>query len=581
MNAGHLCGNRQGCLKGTRKGVLKDIDHWFVDEGGQRLFWLNGLAGTGKSTIAQSFAETTFENGKLGASFFCSRDFEDRNNLQKIFPTLAFQLACQYPHFRQNLLEVLKERPDVGHESLCSQMEKLLVGPLRATQTATLVIIDALDECKDKEPASALLSILSRHVDQIPTVKFFITGRPEPRIRSGFRLESLAPITEVLKLHEVKPEAVDGDIELLFKTQLTSLAKNRSDFDLTEDWPSPSDIRVLCQKAAGFFIYASTVVKFVASETNSLPERLSLITSLPESTIEEGRSGVDQLYTQILQQAFSGFHPGNGQQYIQFRNVVGAIVLLFDPLSIKDLSDLLGCSIQYIQNITRSLHSLLLVPGSIEDSIQVFHKSFPDFLMDLNRCEDQKFIVEPAVHHAEILVACLKLMEKRLKKNICNLGDFAVLSEAKVPSTHKKAHIGDGLEYACKFWTKHLLEIPSSSPHAEEVEKSIEKFFAMHLLHWIEVLAITGNFGVGVYAMNDIKQWYNMVSSVQFICQDLSSWIFRQELYQSGQMMANIFSWSTLMHSKTPPPTSTILFSHFLLPLLGFTSTTLQRPHLW
>ena len=58
-------------------------------------------------------------------------------------------------------------------------MEKLLVGPLKATQTTTLIIIDALDECKDEEPASALLSILSRYMDQVPTIKFFITGRPE------------------------------------------------------------------------------------------------------------------------------------------------------------------------------------------------------------------------------------------------------------------------------------------------------------------------------------------------------------------------------------------------------------------
>jgi hypothetical protein len=105
-------------------------------------------------------------------------------------------------------------------------------------------------------------------------------------------------------------------------------------------------------------------------------------------------------------------------------------------------------------------------------------------------------------------------MEKRLKKNICNLGDYAVLSEAKDPSTYKKAHIGDGLEYACKFWTKHLLEIPSSGPHTEEVEKSIKKFFTVYLLHWIEALAITGNLGVGVHAMNDIQQWYNLVSGV-------------------------------------------------------------------
>jgi len=513
-NAGYRSGNRQGCLKGTREGVLGDIADWLTSEQGQRVFWLNGLAGTGKSTIAQTFAETTFADGKLGASFFCSRDFEDRSNLQTIFPTLAFQLACQYPRFRKELLQALKERPDVGHESLCSQMEKLLVGPLKATAIPTLVIIDALDECKDKEPASAILSILSRYVDEIPNVKFFITGRPEPRIRSGFRLESLAPITEVLKLHEVKPEAVDRDIELLFWTQLTSLAKNRSDLDLTEDWPSPSDIKILCKKAAGFFIYASTVVKFVASEGDPPTERLSLITSLPQNTIEEGNSGVDQLYTKVLQQAFSDVHSDNNQRCLRFRNVVGTVLLTFNPLSIKSLSELLEHSTQQIHSTIRSLHSLLLVPESMEDPIHVFHKSFPDFLVDPDRCEDKRFFVEPIDHHAEILLACLKLMGNRLKKNICNLDDHAILVKGFF-----KDHIGDALEYACQFWTKHLLEIPSSSPYVEEVQRAIDRFFTVHLLYWIEVLVLTENLGVGVHAMNDIEQWYNLVSNVQVDCQ--------------------------------------------------------------
>ena len=409
----------------------------------------------------------------------------------------------------------MREGPHVGRESLCLQMEKLLVGPLKTTQITTLIIVDALDECKDKEPASAILSILSRYVDQIPTVKFFITGRPEPRIRSGFRLKTLAPITDVLKLHEVKPEVVDSDIELFLGTQLTSLVENRSDPDLTEDWPNPSDIKVLCEKAAGFFIYASTAVKFIASEAGLPSERLSLITSLPESTIEEGRSGIDQLYTQILQQAFSGIHPSNSQQYLQFKAVVGAVVLLFNPLSTKDLSDLLGCSLQYIQNTTRLLHSLLLVSGSIGEPIRIFHKSFPDFLLDPNRCEDEKFVVKPAGCHAEILLACLGLMEKKLRRNICNLGDYTVLSKVKALSTRKKDYIGGGLEYACKFWAKHLLEIPSGNPHVEKVQKAIEKLFKVHLLHWFEVLAITGNLGVGVHAMNDVQQWGNLVSGMQ------------------------------------------------------------------
>ena len=526
-DAGYRCGNRQGCLRGTRKAVLQEIERWSTGEQEQHVFWLNGLAGTGKSTIAQTFAETAFADGKLGASFFCSREFEDRSNLQAIFPTLAFQLAHRYPLLRKELLHVLKANPDIGRESLCSQMEKLIIGPLKAVRIPTLIIIDALDECKDEEPASAILSILSRYVNEIPNAKFFITGRPEPRIRSGFRLKSLVQITEVLKLHEVKPEAVDNDIGLFFRTRLTDLAKNRSDLDLVEDWPSSSDIKILCKKAAGFFIYASTVIKFIDSEIDPPSERLAIVTSLPQSTTEEGRSGVDQLYIKILEQAFHYVRSDNSQGYSRFRTILGAILLLFNPLSIKDLSVLLRQHPSHIRSTLRPLHSLLLVPDSTGDPILTFHKSFPDFLMDSGRCGDRRFFIDPAVHHAGILLSCLSLMEERLNQNICNLDDHAILSEVEDLPTLRKDHIGDTLEYACCFWTKHLLRIPGSDSCVEEVEKAIDKFFTTHLLCWVEVLALTGNLGVGIYAMKDVEQWYALVSTTLVVNCDLYLWPFR------------------------------------------------------
>ena len=512
--AGYRSGNRQGCLRGTRIDLLLQLERWLKDEQDHRVFWLNGLAGTGKSTIAQTFAEISFANGKLGASFFCSRDFEDRNNLQTIFPTLAFQLAYRYPPFREQLVQVLRANPDVGRESLCSQMERIIVGPSKATHIRTLIIIDALDECKDEEPASAILSVLSRYVDKIPNIKFFITGRPEPRIRSGFRLKLLQPITEVLRLHNDKCSLVDRDIELLFRTQLTDIAKTRSDCDFAQDWPSTSDINILCKKAAGLFIYASTVIKFVTFKSHTPTEQLVRIISLPQSTAHEGRSGIDLLYTQVLEQVADEVDADVDEVYSKFRTVVGAVLLVLNPLSAKALSDLLGTP---ALPTLRPLHSLLLVPESTEDPVQVFHKSFPDFLMDSSRCKDQRFFVDPAVHHTEILLSCLRLTGERLKRNICNLDDYAVLSEVKDLTSYKKEYIGDALEYACQFWTKHLLQIPINSPHAEEVQKAVEKFFKTHLLHWIEVLALTGSLGVGVHAMNDVGQWCALVSAMQTI----------------------------------------------------------------
>jgi WD40 repeat protein len=513
-DAGYLYRDREGCMKGTRIDVLLQLEHWLKDGQDKRVFWLNGLAGTGKSTIAHTFAEMSFADRELGASFFCSRDFKDRSSLRSIFPTLAFQLAHQYPDFRRELLPVLKSNRNVGRESLTSQLEKLLVGPFRTVQIPTLIIIDALDECRDEEPASALLSVLSRYVDEIPLVKFFITGRPEPRIRSGFRLELLQPHTDVLRLHDVKPDLVNSDIKLFLKAQLTNIAKNRSNCDFSKDWPGPQAIDALCKKAAGFFIYASTVIKFIGSQSHLPNERLDLVISLPQDTSCEGKSGIDLLYTQVLEQAFHEVD----QDFFHLKFVVGAVVLILHPLSINALSDLLmNCGTpSRIYNALRPLHSLLLLPNRMDGQVHVFHKSFPDFITNPERCKAKQFFVDPSIYHREILLSCLNVMKGRLKKNICNLDSHAVLSEVEDLFTRWKDHIGDALEYACCFWTKHLLETPSSGSHVDEVRKAIDGFFTTCLPYWIEVLALVGSLGLGVYAINDVEQWYTSVSGADY-----------------------------------------------------------------
>ena len=521
-------------MGGTRVDVLQHLEDWLENECGQRVFWLNGLAGTGKSTIAQTFANITFAEGKLGASFFCSRDFGDRSNLQAILPTLAFQLAYQYPLFCEKLLPILRANSGTGRGSLCSQMETLIVGPFQAVQTPTLIIIDALDECQDKEPASALLSVLSHFVDKIPLVKFFITGRPEPRIRSGFRLPSLQPHTDILRLHDVEPDVVDSDIKHFLKTQLSDIANNSSVCDFAEDWPSSDDLDALCKKAAGFFIYASTAVKFVASQCDPPDERLALIISLPQDTSHEGKGGIDLLYTQVLEQAF---HGKDEAFYLHFKLVVGTVLLISNPLSIKALSGLLKNSSTQsrIHSTLRNLHSLLLVPDNIDGPVRIFHKSFPDFLMDAGRCTDTRFFVDPPNGHREIFLSCLDVMKGELKKNICNLDNDTPFSEVKDLPAHRAAYIGDTLGYACQFWTIHLARTSGSSLDAEEVQKKIDEFFTVHFLFWVEALSLMGKLGTGVYALDDIQEWYTLVSCLWRIHSgypDLC--VFRQEFHADG-----------------------------------------------
>ena len=204
-------------MKGTRGAVLNGIELWARDFDRSPVYWLNGLAGTGKSTIAKTIAERLFADGRLGASFFCSRDFEDRRNLQVIFPTLATQLARKYIKFRSIFTPLIRSDPNIAYESLYDQMKNLIVQPLNESDISTVIVVDALDECEDEESASAVLFVLGRLVSEIPKVKFFLTGRPEPRISEGFRLPLLAEMTDVFVFHAVEPDQVDGDIRLLQK----------------------------------------------------------------------------------------------------------------------------------------------------------------------------------------------------------------------------------------------------------------------------------------------------------------------------------------------------------------------------
>ena len=102
-------------------------------------------------------------------------------------------------------------------------------------------------------------------------------------------------------------------------------------------------------------------------------------------------------------------------------------------------------------------------------------------------------------------------MEERLRKDICNLDDH-VSHEKSNPTTHYKTQIGDALGYACKFWAKHLIEVPNTSHGIEEVHKAINQFFTNNLLCWIGVLSLLEILDTDIFALNDVQQWYMLVS---------------------------------------------------------------------
>src|SRR5271155_4550765 len=85
------------CHPETRKALLMEIYRWADNPDGDCIFWLQGMAGTGKSTISRTVAHKLAKRGVLGASFFFKKGQGDRGKAARFFTTIAAQLVHQLP----------------------------------------------------------------------------------------------------------------------------------------------------------------------------------------------------------------------------------------------------------------------------------------------------------------------------------------------------------------------------------------------------------------------------------------------------------------------------------------------------
>src|SRR6266404_9086768 len=238
----HDC-KRVSCTQDTRTEILDTIYRWFNGEvseisgalhteGNQhgRIFWLDGVAGTGKSTIAQTVADHFNRTHTLGASFFCSRDDGECSNIGLVFPTIAYQLSLRSPSFQKHLSEAIEKDPDMQYALASMQLEKLVMDPLHAaireeSFPPCLVIIDALDECKDEHAISIILLSLSVFAGRLSPLRFFITSRPVSNVLRGFHDTDLMIDTSTLVLHNIPLDISQKDIRVYLENRLTRIPR--------------------------------------------------------------------------------------------------------------------------------------------------------------------------------------------------------------------------------------------------------------------------------------------------------------------------------------------------------------------
>ena len=484
---------RNACTNNTRKAVLDKLQVWANDEMTTKVYWLNGMAGTGKTTIAYSFSKILREKDSLGGTFFSSHLRVDTSDVRCIIPTISFQLAHYFPSMSHLIMNVVEGDPDCSSWRIGKQFLNFMVKPLTAmfrdTRGVPVIVLDALDECSDQSLVAELLSVILKHSKSLP-VKFFITSRPEVVLKETFD-HSLGHSNFIL--HEVEKEIVKADIELYVKAYLHDKC-NRP------NWPAQAELKMLVDKCGILFIYAATVCKYVAQRgRSSMPGRLSDVVNSKLET-----SGLNQplhiLYERILQSAYAD---ANDREKLEIDTVLRAAVYVYNPLSIAAISALMQMSIEHTEAALFSLHSLIYIPSKPDMPISIFHASFYDFISNGNF--SSKHYLDPSISHKSLAIHCLKLMEKEWSATY----DIPYLAERK----HEE--ISESLAYACGSWAFHFTYGDNHNGSTE-----LKNFFQSHLLRWMDCLSVLGKLETAIHSLHKLGIWAN-VSGLVAVLQQL------------------------------------------------------------
>ncbi|KAK7684524.1 hypothetical protein QCA50_012471 [Cerrena zonata] len=477
--------NRPLCLHGTRESVMQTIIDWVVniDDNEQNILWLHSLAGSGKSTIANTVSARLHDLRRLGAFLFFERDKTDRD---AVIHTMAAQLADADPILQSKISAAIEQDRRTINSHLEAQFDHLVRRPLDDAAPSLLgpiiIVIDALDEYGDINSRRSLLTLIADEFKHLPTnFRFLITSRPELDIENVYLKHSNIKSISLSNIADPTPE-----IHLYLSSELAHIRNVKR---MPGDWPKEYALNQAAKMSEGLFIWASTLSRFLL-ETNDPAETLE---SILWSSNKEHAEGLDQLYATVLN-ARNDWHSGLGQRF----RVVAKIVLLSKiPLSDIDIDQLLGHpESKSCRGIFEDFHCLFdHSPGW---PIRPLHASFGDYLTDVTRSGGQPWSLTECDVDSHLIWCCLHVMSEQLHFNICNF-ETSGRSHREYPDLEERIekHISPALRYASTYWWRHLR---GTRTWQKDVGSALRSFSEEKLLFWLEVVSLVGDVDVALEA---------------------------------------------------------------------------------
>lgn len=396
-------------MEGTRVQLQQDIMDWLDGDYDSDRLWMHGAAGSGKSAVAQSIAETCAKKRSLAAAFFFNFRHTETDNHARFIPTIAYQLAQSIPSTRAFIGEVVSKDVLILKKGFKVQLEALLLKPLAQArelnpdeQWPHVIIIDGLDECKEKVEQAAILTALHERTKS-PTFPFriIIVSRPEIQMRKYFSgIGNSRTFTIDLNGEEYN---VEPDLDIFLRVSFDSI---RRENHIEGEWPGENAIVELKSRATGQFVYADTVVKYVGDDTRQPKEHLKEVMDLRANPGEKHPlSPLYALYDNILRRCAD---PKGSALAIRSVN---------ERVTVRELAAEFNALFYFTPDswarIFDNLHSLLFIPEytDAKSKYKIRHKSLIDFLKSKESTKDMYFSEKTV--NTGMAVKFLQLFERK------------------------------------------------------------------------------------------------------------------------------------------------------------------------
>ncbi|EKM50152.1 uncharacterized protein PHACADRAFT_264720 [Phanerochaete carnosa HHB-10118-sp] len=451
-------------MDGTREELFEELDQWadgsFPEYDPKPVYFLGGAAGVGKSSITHQLCKrldgAARRQSCLGASFFFVRGRQGLDSTRAFFSTLAHQLAQSQPALRPHIIAAAREYLKQGdRQQMQYAFEGLLRKPLTNTTTIgqkpVILVIDGLDECRERDLLPDLLRFMLDLVRLVTWLRLFVASRLEPHIVAILRSAEFHSIVHCRSLDDTLEEWND-DVKRYLEFTIPKIPP----YD-TFVRDNPDILERLIQRAAGVFIYARIVVTFLDTYRDRPEEQFELLLASGGA----GLTPLDALYLQILQSAFPPDDlRANGRRQERLHSFLTFIALQLQPIASGAIALLgLGLSENDVVAMVDRLRSILLIDHS--GCVVPLHATFGEFLLDDKRCSDPLYHIGRSKGHARLASGCL-----------------TVLTSPRTLSgyweTGPGSHLRSCVYYARRGWDEHLQNAEFSDGLAEQVQALIQ-----------------------------------------------------------------------------------------------------------